>query len=52
LLSVEISNFAVPDTLPGPCTEEGLTDTKSNSFLNLNASSSAKNLDSSYLLKK
>ena len=32
LFSVEISNLAVPDTRPGPWTEEGLTETNSKSL--------------------
>ena len=51
-LKVDINNLAVPETLPGPWTEEGLTETKSKFLSNLNAAFSAKNLDSSYLLKK
>ena len=29
----EINNFAVPDTRPGPCTEDGLTETNTKFLL-------------------
>ena len=45
LFNDEINNFAVPDTRPGPWTEDGLTETNSKFLLYLNASTSASNLD-------